>query len=257
MSFLHGFKKNLNRAGTTLMQKTGAVDRTEDSEFADEYERFKILEKKCEKLSKNAKAFLDAMRAMTTTQLRIAQTLGLFYDDWVVMSQGGREYVKTIERFNEETKTDLDKAFQTTVLEPLARLCSYFPEINEAVKRRKKKQLDYDAQKSKVRKLIDRPSEDPQKLPMAEQEADLAREMYEGLNTILITDLPKVVDLRVPYLDPSFEALIKTELLFSQKSYEELEALRPQFSQEMEQGQDTRVDDILQQMRSLTITGNF
>lgn len=81
--------------------------------------------------------------------------------------------------------------------------------------------------------------------------------MYEGLNTILITDLPKVVDLRVPYLDPSFEALIKTELLFSQKSYEELEALRPQFSQEMEQGQDTRVDDILQQMRSLTITGNF
>lgn len=48
---------------------------------------------------------------MTTTQLRIAQTLGLFYDDWVVMSQGGREYVKTIERFNEETKTDLVTIF--------------------------------------------------------------------------------------------------------------------------------------------------
>lgn len=50
-------------------------------------------------------------QAMTTTQLRIAQTLGLFYDDWVVMSQGGREYVKTIERFNEETKTDLVISF--------------------------------------------------------------------------------------------------------------------------------------------------
>lgn len=48
---------------------------------------------------------------MTTTQLRIAQTLGLFYDDWVVMSQGGREYVRTIERFNEETKTDLVTIF--------------------------------------------------------------------------------------------------------------------------------------------------
>lgn len=63
--YSHGFKKNLNRAGTTvslqvicdiayhnlyayhwfnlkLMQKTGAVDRTEDGEFADEYERFKM-----------------------------------------------------------------------------------------------------------------------------------------------------------------------------------------------------------------------
>lgn len=58
-----------------------------------------------------------------------------------------------------------DKAFRTAVLEPLARFCSYFPEVNEAVKRRQKKLLDYDAHRAKVRKLVDKPSEDPQRLP--------------------------------------------------------------------------------------------
>jgi hypothetical protein len=53
------------------------------------------------------------------------------------------------------------------VLEPLGRYCSYFPEINEAIKRRQKKLLDYDSSRAKVRKLVDRPSEDPQRLPLA------------------------------------------------------------------------------------------
>lgn len=35
------FKKNLNRAGTTLMQKTGQIERTVDREFADEEVKYK------------------------------------------------------------------------------------------------------------------------------------------------------------------------------------------------------------------------
>lgn len=142
------------------------------------------------------------------------------------------------------------------MIEPLARYVSYFPEVNEAIKRRNKKLLDYDAQRSKVRKLIDKPSEDPSRLPRAEQEANMARELYENLNTILINDLPKLVDLRVPYLDPVFEALVKTELRFAQTGYEQLEGMRGSIPAEVEGG-DRRIDEVLQQMRELTICGNF
>jgi amphiphysin len=83
----------------------------------------------------------------------------------------------------------------------------------------------------------------------------MAREMYENLNSILVNDLPKVVELRVPYLDPSFEALVKSQLRFAQTSYEQLEGLRRHFPQENEN--DQRVDNVLQQMRELTICGNF
>ncbi|KAI9307511.1 BAR adaptor protein Hob3 [Cunninghamella echinulata] len=255
MAFLNGFKKNLNRAGQSIMQRTGATDKTADNEFDEEFNRFKILEKKSEKLSKETKAYLDSIRGMTAAQTRIAQTIELFYDDSNPIGPRGHEYKRVVEKLDDEAKTSFDEAFRTTVLEPFGRFCSYFPEINEAVKRRQKKLLDYDTQRSKVRKLIDKPSEDPQKLPLAEQEANLAREMYENINTILINDLPKVVELRVPYLDPSFEALVKSELHFAQTCYEQLEGLRHHFPPEHEN--DQRVDNVLQQMRELTICGNF
>ncbi|KAI8971965.1 hypothetical protein BDF20DRAFT_825615, partial [Mycotypha africana] len=189
--------------------------------------------------------------AIISSQARLVQTFEKLYGDDALTNSAFIEYKKALEAIDREAKDNLDPAYQKAVLEPLARFASYFPEINEAVKRRNKKLLDYDAQRSKVRKLIDKPSDDPQKLPRAEQEANLAREMYESINTILIQDLPKVVDLRVPYLDPIFEALVKSELVFSQTGYEKIEGMRNFMPSNYEN--DSRVDDVLQQMRGLTI----
>jgi hypothetical protein len=57
-----GFKKSIARTGTTIMQKTGQVDRTVDSEFADVEARYRALEKEVLALQKEAKAYLDAVR---------------------------------------------------------------------------------------------------------------------------------------------------------------------------------------------------
>lgn len=65
------------------------------------------LEKKSEKLTKEAKGYLDALRAMTAAQLRISQTIGHFYDDTIIMGPGGQEYKKIIEKLDEEAKTEL------------------------------------------------------------------------------------------------------------------------------------------------------
>lgn len=256
MSFLSGFKKNLNKAGQSIKYRTGGSDRTIDSEFEEEYERFKNLEKKSEKLAKETKGYLDSMRAITSSQVRIVNTMESFYDESNPINPAIVEYKRVIEKLDEESKTNLDTAYRTTVLEPLARYCAYFPEVNEAIKERQKKLSDYDAQRVKVRRLVDRPSEDPQKLPRAEQEANIAREMYENLNSIIINDLPKLIEMRVPYIDPSFEALVKSQLRFCQTSYEQLEGMRSHFPADNETA-DNRVDDVLQQMRELTICGNF
>lgn len=40
----------------------------------------------------------------------------------------------------------------------------------------------------------------------------MAKDIYEALNEQLTTELPQLIDLRVPYLDPSFEALVKIQL---------------------------------------------
>ena len=57
--------------------------------------------------------------------------------------------------------------------------------------------LDYDATRSKVKKLVEKPSDDPTKLPRAQAEHDEARDIFNILNDQLISELPLLVDLRI------------------------------------------------------------
>ncbi|KAI7856298.1 hypothetical protein BDC45DRAFT_479950 [Circinella umbellata] len=251
MSLIHGLKKNLGRAGTSFKQRAGWVDNTIDQEFEDEYERFKIMQKNVEKLSKEVKHYLESMRGMCIAQRNISNSIGEFVNHELTYSM--MTYQKLLEKLDGETRITLDKEFRETVLDPLTRLCSYFPIVEDAIKRRHKKALDYDNQRAKVRKLIDKPSEDPNRLPMAEEIANQAREQYEGLNTILIEDLPKFVEMRVPYIDPSFEAFVKLQLKLGEVFYSEFLNVQNNFQQEHEK----TPDEILQEMRQLTICGNY
>ena len=79
---------------------------------------------------------------------------------------------------------------------------------------------------SKLRKVIEKPSEDPTKLPKAQQEHDEAKEVFELMNDQLITELPQLLDLRVPYFDPSFEAMIRMQCKFAEEGYEKMSAVQ-------------------------------
>ena len=68
--------------------------------------------------------------------------------------------------------------------------------------------LDYDAARTKLRKLQEKAQDDPVKLPRAEKEEEDAREIFEVLDAQLRNDLPLILELRVPYLDPSFECMV-------------------------------------------------
>ncbi|KAG0306545.1 hypothetical protein BGZ98_002163 [Dissophora globulifera] len=251
-----GFKKNLNRATTSVLSKTGAVDRTSDREFEEEEKRFKSLEHKVERLHKEANGYAQAVRNMTGSQLRIASTIDQFYDEGAPMGIYGIKYKEAVAKLEQQAQDEVDAAYRTTVLEPVGRYAAYFPEINEAIKRRNKKLLDYDAARTKVRKLVERPSEDATKLPRAEHEANTLREMYETMNAQLTTELPKIIDSRVAYLDPSFEGVVKSQLSFSQDAHNTLESLRQFFPPESEGQQlDEAAEGILQQMRELSICG--
>ena len=62
----HGVRKAVDRAGTQLLQKTGMVEKTVDKEFDDEERRFRNMERKAERLYREGKAYLDAVRGTCT-----------------------------------------------------------------------------------------------------------------------------------------------------------------------------------------------
>ncbi|KAJ7858837.1 hypothetical protein B0H14DRAFT_3632566, partial [Mycena olivaceomarginata] len=104
------------------------------------------------------------------------------------------------------------------------------PFVSRTVSKRNKKLLDYDSARSKMRKLVDKPSEDPTKLPKAQQEHDEAKEVFDMLNDQLVAELPQLMDLRVPYFDPSFEAMIRMQSKFAEEGYEKLSGVQRYFA---------------------------
>ena len=134
------------------------------------------------------------------------------------------------------------------------------PANSQGIKKRSHKLLDYDALRAKVKKLVEKPDKDVNKLPRAEKEMEMAKTAYEQLNEQLCTELPQLIDLRVRYLDPSFEALVKIQLRFCAEAYSRMaqvqQYLDPETRDMYAQGHlDSRVEEVLQQIRELSISG--
>lgn len=166
--------------------------------------------------------------------------------------------------------------------------------------------LDYDAARSKARKVGEK--DDHIKLravrspvtgsyslsnaklvvsivQQAEVEEEQAREIYQALDGHLREELPQLLDLRVPYLDPSFECMVRplssnTPLLdvakgsrsllfvvqvrlqthFATDGYNKLGGVQRYFAEGVRDDYasgalDAQVEGALQEMRELSICG--
>ncbi|WFD03403.1 BAR adaptor protein Hob3 [Malassezia obtusa] len=255
-----GFKKSINRAGTQLMQKTGQLERSEDSRFKEEELKYREFEKHTTALLKNSRDYLDAIRLLAASQARIGDTIEGFYSDSSETAMVASTYKRSVEELDARTAKELDLPYRATVLDPISKLSSYFPEVNKLIEKRNRKLLDYDAARSRHKKLTEKPSDDPSKLPRADRELSDSKFVFEAIDQQLMNELPQLVDMRVPYLDPSLEMMIRAQIKFAQEGYEQLGSVQRYFPEhvrnEYAEGQlDTQVEGVLQEMRALSICG--
>lgn len=258
----NGFKKAVTRAGATVSVKP--VDKTIDKDYDIEERRYNTLKTAGTSLQRAGKAYLDSLRAMTASQANIAESVLNLYEEssqgqQLVYTHVGLTYAQCVKDFDEETVKQLDGPFRETILEPITKFANYFMEIDEAIKKRSHKKTDYDLCKSKVRKLIDKPAKDASKLPIAEKELSTAKMVFEDLNEQLKNELPQLIALRVPYFDPTFEALVKVQMRFCTDGYARLaqiqQYLDPVSRDEYANGLlDGKIDQLLTQMNTLSIT---
>ncbi|GAA6000827.1 hypothetical protein JCM10207_004678 [Rhodosporidiobolus poonsookiae] len=256
-----GLKKAANRAGTQFSMKIGQVERTDDSAFNVEAERFKILEKNMNALQKDAKAYLDAVRNVSASSTRIATTIDLFFgSDSGEQAISANAYKRAVEEMEGNIARTIDAPYRATVLDPIGKMCAHLPEVGNAISKRQKKLLDYDAARSKARKLGEKSSEDPIKLRAAETEEEQAREIFTAIDEHLKEELPQLLDLRIPYLDPSFECMVRLQSHFATDGYEKLGGVQRYFAEGVRDDYasgalDAQVEGCLMEMRELSIVG--
>lgn len=247
------FKKQAGRMTTTILQKAGAVDKTLDKEFDDQERKFKSLEAKSNTLYLAGKSYLDSVRAMNLAQMKIAETVNHFFDETATLGLCGLKYKDATMKIDTDVRQPSDTDFRNCVLEPISRYNSIFPDVHVAIKRRNEKLLDYDAMRGKVKKLTEKPSDDASKLPRAEQMAMASRDAFERSNNQLKEEIPKLIEGRVGFFDPSFEALVKIQLEYYARSYDHLAPLQNYFGHGAGGDLNGKMQDILQRMRDLSI----
>lgn len=103
------------------MMKTGHVEKTSDREYEVEERRFRTLESASLRLQKEAKGYLDSLRAMTASQMRIAETIDAFYGDSGARDGVSRSYKQAVEDLDAETIKALDGPYRCVPQD----LCKY------------------------------------------------------------------------------------------------------------------------------------
>ncbi|EAZ63153.2 predicted protein [Scheffersomyces stipitis CBS 6054] len=271
----NGLKKAINRAGAQVMLKTGQIESSTDKEFEFEEHRYRAMETTSTKLQRELKHYMESLRLLSNAQINVGESLSSFYGaspsselgadkSTVKHSELSQLYYDVVKDLSEKCFTDVETPYNQTVLNPVSRFNSYYVEVNEAIKKRARKQIDYDALKSKVKKLIEKPNssdaEYETKLASAQSDLQESEKTYLALNDQLKDELPKLVNLRIPFLDPSFEAFVKIQLRFFTESYEELNNLQMKLDAKTREDYingklDKKVDDVLVKMKELNITG--
>ncbi|KAJ1652200.1 BAR adaptor protein Hob3 [Dispira simplex] len=258
-----GFKKSMNRTGITLMQGFGAIDKTVDKDFLEREASFKTLQAKAEDLHRQSRGYLDSVRSMVQSQVAVAAHLETFYDPQSPEGKANAEYHQAMLDIESQTLQEFEEAYCETLLNPLGRYCGYIPEFNAAISKRSRKVLDYDQARSKLKKLSDKTMEDEPRVMQEEQAAEQAQKTYEVLNQQLIDEIPQFINIRIPYMEPSLEAFLKTQLKFYDDTYAKLQNVGGKLPAGAQtdalmganQGVDNEVENVLEQMRTLSICG--
>lgn len=99
--------------GTQVMMKTGHVERTMDRSYEVEERRYRSLESSATRLQKEAKGYLDSLRAMTASQMRIAETIDAFYGESGAKDGVSRSYKQAVEDLDAETVKALDGPYRS------------------------------------------------------------------------------------------------------------------------------------------------
>ena len=92
--------------------KAGHVEKTSDRSYEVEERRYRTLESASQRLQREAKGYLDSLRAMTASQMRIAETIDAFYGDSGASDGVSRSYKSAVEDLDAETVKALDGPYR-------------------------------------------------------------------------------------------------------------------------------------------------
>ncbi|XP_043967100.1 bridging integrator 3 [Gambusia affinis] len=241
--------------------KKQIVSKTVERDFEREYEKLQKLEDQTKKLHKDMKKSTEADLAMSKAAVKISADLlsnplceqdQAFFDSMTALDTA----MKRMDAFNQEKVNQIQK----TVIDPLKKYSGVFPSLNMAVKRREQALQDYKRLQSKVEKYEEKEKTGPAivKLCQAKDELRPVKEDFEAKNKQLLDEMPKFYQSRIDYFQPSFEALIRAQVVYFNEMYNVFSQLTDQIDEAglTDEQRQKETEAKLNELRSLSIVAD-
>ncbi|XP_039187924.1 bridging integrator 2 [Crotalus tigris] len=191
--FAKRVQKQLSRAQEKVLQKLGKTVETKDEQFEQSAYNFQQQQIEGQKLYKELKAFLIAVKGMHESSKKVSETLQEIYnDEW-----NGYEELKAIVQSNDLLWEDYEEKLADQAIRTMDNYLSQFNEIKERIAKRGRKLVDYDISRHHLETLQNAKKKDEVKIAKAEEEFYKTQTVFEELNKELREELPVLYNSRI------------------------------------------------------------
>ncbi|XP_036617996.1 bridging integrator 2 [Trichosurus vulpecula] len=186
-------QKKFSRAQEKVLQKLGKIPETKDERFEQAAQNFHQQQAEGQKLYKDLKHFLNAVKVMHESSMRLSQTLQEIYSyEW----EGYRD-LKVIAANNNLLWEDYEEKLADQVVRTMETYVYQFNEVKERISKRGRKLVDYDSARHHLEAVQNAKKKDEAKTLKAEEEFVKAQTVFEDLNRELQEELPLLYSSRI------------------------------------------------------------
>lgn len=252
--------------------KKMAISKTTEREFEREARKMEQLDEDIKKIHKDAKKCIDCQTAQVKMENKIVHNL---YNSSLARENEKLRYIsdqwlQCVQQLDAMSQ-EMNASSQKAVVEPMKKFSTIFPSLQQQIKKREQLLQELNKCQAKVDKYMEREHTGPNKvkLGMSKKALDSAKAEFDAQNKTLMTDMPKLYSGRIDYFEPSFQALIKSQLKYYTDAHKIYTALSERVTspeqqvdicnpfvdeEEQEELKTTKLQQKLAEIRALSIT---
>ncbi|BFY97559.1 hypothetical protein BsWGS_00599 [Bradybaena similaris] len=247
---------------TPTAPKKAVLSRSAQRDFEKEVKRLDELEELTRRFYKNVKRLTEANSALAKAERKLAQDLlstNLCQTEETFQHQIEEWDKAMIKMDNHMAERNI--VLQRAVVDPLKKYVSIFPFSQVAIKKREQSLQEFQKCQDKMSKYHDkdRTGQNIVRAEMTKKALNAAQNDFTSQNASLMEDIPKLIDSRTEYFQPSLEAEIKSQVQYTTeavKVYGELSNLMNGHREHSKHDYASQIQQALNELKALSITAD-
>ncbi|KAM7405169.1 hypothetical protein PAMP_012453 [Pampus punctatissimus] len=208
--FAKKVQRQLSRSKEKVLQRLGKTMETRDDQFEMYLLQFHDQQTDGNRIYKDLRNYIDAVRDMREASRRLSQSLFDVYEGgWA-----GEEDLGAIVEGEDLLWNDYEVKLVDQAVHTMESYVSQFPDVREKVAKRGRKLIDYDSSLHHLEALQTAKKRDDVKINKAEDEMNAAKSVYEGINKELKDELPVLHESRIGCYVSVFSAVSNLREIF-------------------------------------------